>query len=104
MSLVASNLSIDLSIYATELDVISTYQTLANMSTTFIHDSSIYYDSTHINNTLQSYQLISDMNKYLSTASAASLYQPISSMNNYLTVTNASSTYQPITAMNSYLI
>ena len=39
------------------------------------------------------YQSISGMSNYLTTANATSTYQPISGMSSYLTTTNASSTY-----------
>jgi hypothetical protein len=65
------------------------------MSSTYTTNTNLYYNSAYINTTLQTYQLVTGMSNYLTTANATSTYQTIANMSNYLTTTNASSTYQP---------
>jgi hypothetical protein len=52
---------------------------------------------------LSSYQLISGMSSYLTTATASTTYQTITGMSNYLTTATASTTYQTIAGMSNYL-
>ena len=49
------------------------------------------------------YQTLSGMSSYLTTAAAASTYQTQAGMSSYLTTANAASTYQTTSGMSSYL-
>jgi hypothetical protein len=59
LSITNNALSIDLSTYLTSANATSTYQTLSNMSSTYTTNTNLYYNSTYINTTLQTYQLVS---------------------------------------------
>jgi hypothetical protein len=59
---------------------------------------------SYVDSNLSSYQTITGMSSYLTSATASTTYQTITDMSSYLTTSSASTTYQTLTDMSNYVL